>query len=109
MTDWILQVFSAQMPASCRSRYVVIRVLEVDAGVKRVTSRRAKEVRRVVHESRPVPAAGTTDRSSRVRAMNAAQSMIADRLEKNLCFQMAIGAKLESGQRLTDAEYAMLA
>jgi hypothetical protein len=85
-----------------------------------VTSRRAKEVRRVVYESRPVPAAGMTDRSGRVRAMNAAQSMLtgrreieaaehAARSEKNLRIQMAIGAKLESGQPLTDAEYALLA
>jgi hypothetical protein len=119
MTNWILQIVRAQMPASCRGRYVVIRVLEVDAGVDRVTSCRAKEVRRVVYESAPVPAGGTTARSGRVQAMTRAQDMItrrreieaADheaRLEQRQRIQIAVSAKLELGQPLTAAEYALL-
>ena len=119
MTNWILQIAGALMPASCRSRYVVIRVLEVDAGTDHVSSCRAKEVRRVVYESRPVPFAGTTPRSGRVQAMTKAQDMItrrreieaADheaRLKQRKRIQIAVSAKLESGQPLTAEEYALL-
>jgi hypothetical protein len=119
MTNWILQIVGAQMPASCRSRYVVIRVLEVDPGVDHVTFCRAKEVRRVVYESAPVPAAGTTALSGRVKATTKAQDMItrrreieaADheaRLKQRERVQIAVSAKLESGQPLSAAEYALL-
>jgi hypothetical protein len=81
MTNWILQIVGAQMPATCRSRYVNIRVLEVDAGVDHVTSYRAKEVRRIVYDSGPVPYAGATIQSRRVQAMVKAESMIARRRE----------------------------
>jgi hypothetical protein len=119
MTKWILQIVGAQMPASCRSRYVNIRVLEVDAGVDHVTSCRAKEVRRIVYDSGPVPHAGSTPRSGRVRAMSHAQSMIARRAEieaaereviadRRQRIQSVVSAKLEAGQPLTAAEYALI-
>jgi hypothetical protein len=119
MTNWILQIVGAQMPASCRSRYVVIRVLEVDAGVDHVTSVRAKQVRRVVYESGPVPYAGSTPRSGRVQAMAKAQDMITHRqeieaaahavaIEKRLRIQNALLAKLEAGEPLGAEEYALL-
>jgi hypothetical protein len=118
-TNWILQIAGAQMPASCRSRYVNIRVLEVAAGVEHVSSVRSKEVRRVIYESGPHPADGRTERSGRVQAMAIAQSMIARRAEieardhatkikQREGLQSAISAKLERGLPLTNAEYALL-
>jgi hypothetical protein len=119
MTNWILQIAGAQMPASCRSPYVVIRVLEVDAGVDHVSSCRAKEVRRIVYESAAVPRSGSTPRSGRMRAEMKASDMIAQRkqiesaeaavkLEKRMRIQEALLAKLEAGEPLGAAEYALL-
>jgi hypothetical protein len=119
MTNWILQTVGANMPSSVRARYVVIRVLEVDAGVTSATSCRDKTVRRIRYDSGPVPYAGSTPRSGRVRAMSHAQSMIARRAEieardhatkikQRECLQSAISAKLERGLPLTNAEYALL-
>lgn len=119
MSDWILQIVSAKMPASCRSHYVVIRVLEVDDGVEHVSTCRAKEVRRIVDQSGAVPAYGTTPRSGRQQAMAHARSLIARRsaieaaqnaalIEKRKRIQEVISAKLEAGEALTDKEYALL-
>ena len=120
MTDWIIQIASAQMPRSCRSRYVVIRVLEVDAGIDHVSSCRAKEVRRIVYDSGAVPYAGATARSGRQKAMTHARSLITRRsaieaaahaalIEKRNRIQEVISAKLVAGEPLTDKEYALLA
>jgi hypothetical protein len=119
MTNWILQIAGAQMPASCRSPYVIIRVLEVDAGVQCVSSVRAKTVRRVVYESAAVPRSGSTPRSGRMQAEMEASAMIAQRkqiedaahavtIEKRVRIQAAVAAKLESGEPLSAAEYALL-
>jgi hypothetical protein len=119
MTDWILQIAGAKMPASCRSYYVNVRVLEVETGVEHVSSVRSKEVRRVVYESGPHPADGRTERSGRVQAVRKANTMIANRksiedadhqarLKQRERIQIAVSAKLELGQPLTAAEYALL-
>jgi len=119
MPKWIIQIAGAKMPASCRSPYVIIRVLEVDDGVDYVSTCRAKAVRRVVYESCPVPRSGTTPRSGRVKELAYAEDMIARRHEiegaqqaklaaKRATIQAAVAAKLEAGQPLTDTEYALL-
>jgi hypothetical protein len=137
MSDWIVKITGAKMPASCRSAYSVVRVLEVTAGVTDVKSVRSKEVLRVVHESVAVPAGGTAAHSGRQRALARAEGIVARRweieekarvekieaaqrraeiaqrehdesLESRRAHQDAIAAKLERGERLSPAEFASL-
>lgn len=137
MTDWIIKVTGAKMPASCRARYSVVRVLEVRAGVEDVASCRSKEVVRVVYESHAVPHGGTTPRSGMQQELAYARALVADRdaidekarsiaiadasrraqiakrehevsLPVRAATQDEIVAKLQRGERLTDREYASL-
>jgi hypothetical protein len=137
MSNWILKVTSASMPASCRAAYSVVRVLEVPDGVAAVASVRSKEVIRVVYESGAVPSYGVTERSGIQRALAYANHLIATRdaveerartkaiadavrraeiaqreheetLESRRAAQDAIADKLARGERLSPAEFASL-
>ena len=137
MSNWILKVTGANMPASCRSRYSVVRVLEVADGLVDVPSVRSKQVIRVVYESRAVPADGMTERSGLQQALSHANGLIANRadteaqarakavvnarrraeiaqrehdqsLESRIALQDVIASKLARGERLTEAEFASL-
>lgn len=115
MSDWIIKVTGANMPASCRSRYSVVRVLEVPKGVEDVSSCRSKQVIRIVYESRPVPHAGTTERSGKQQVLAKARAIVAGRaaeeakaLAARREVQAMIVGKLERGERLTEREYASL-
>jgi hypothetical protein len=137
MTDWIVKITGAKMPASCRSPYSVVRVLEVEAGVTEVHSVRARAVIRVVYESPAVPAGGTAAHSGLQRALARANGIVARRfqieekariekievaqrraeiaqrehersLESRAAMQDAIANKLARGEQLSPAEYASL-
>jgi hypothetical protein len=134
MSSWILKVSGASMPASCRSQYSKVRVLEVADGVTDVPTVRSKSVIRVVYESRAVPSRGLTDRSGLQRALGYARGLIAEHdaarealvianrrkcaelaqrdqeisLETRTAMQDLIVAKLQRGEPLTDSEFASL-
>lgn len=137
MSYWIIKEVGAQMPASCRSRYSIVRVLEVKAGVTDVPSVRSKDVIRVVWESGAVPHGGTTTRSGYVKAWAKARDMITHRneieerareaeaaaarrraevalreegkrIEEKRAIQDAIVSKLERGEKLTPEEFAAI-
>lgn len=76
-TEYIVQTASAKMPSSCRGTYARVAVIEVDAGVKRVSmiSPRAKGVVRIVAtwERRSV---GKTKNCAFQRALRAAEMMV---------------------------------
>lgn len=78
-THFIVQVATAQMPASVRCAYIRVAVLEVEEGLERVAmiSERARGCRRVVAtwERRCV---GRTERSASARAIAEAETMAAD-------------------------------
>ena len=77
-THYIVQSASAQMPASCRGRYMRVAVLEVPAGVERATmiSDRARDVVRVV-ETWERLSVGLTERCAYRRALAAAKALAA--------------------------------
>lgn len=137
MTNWIIKTTGAKMPASCRARYSIVRVLEVPDGVYDVPSCRSKQVIRIVHESHAVPAEGKTHLSGLGRAQTFAEQMVNNRrdievkaraaaiaeasrraqlakrehevsLPVRAAAQDEIVAKLQRGERLTDFEYASL-
>jgi hypothetical protein len=137
MSEWIIKITGANMPASCRARYRIVRVLEVADGVEDVHSVRSKAVIRVVYESVAVPAAGVTERSGLQKALAKARALVDNRadieanardaaaaaarrraeieqrehtvsIESRRAFQDMIVAKLDRGEPLTEAEFASL-
>ena len=119
MSDWIIQEVAAPAPRSVKSRYVIVRVLEVASNVPYVRSVRSKDVRRVVYESSAVPAGWTYTRGGYQQARTHAESLIARRaeiesaeharrIEHTRDVQERIALALANGEQLSAADLAAL-